>query len=301
MDKLSGLYLEGVNLSSNIGIAHIAWNKPYDVGNEESYVYTLVNKLFTNKIVALSDMLTTFSEAFKKIYTFDNTHNVSLNSVIDSSRVVNIQNNLSYVTVQHLKIPVLEGLKINLLSAMSIIGDNIKEGNICVLPLLKKTKLTVATFNASNESRNRVKPLSDDDIDYDNILTKLINNLNSVINTQDTSDRRELNKLIPNLSTLTALSELSAETSKIISIADLKHIEQETTEIKKKVDILYGILSSSDGIKTSKVMIDRLVEHLERTAEIVSCYISSVHIYRQLNDTYRIIVDELYSKIESSR
>ena len=64
---------------------------------------------------------------------------------------------------------------------------------------------------------------------------------------------------------------------------------------------MYGILSSSDGIKTSKVMIDRLVEHLERTAEIVSCYISSVHIYRQLNDTYRIIVEELYSKIESSR
>ena len=74
--------------------------------------------------------------------------------------------------------------------------------------------------------------------------------------------------------------------------------QKKCREIKKKVDILYGILSSSDGIKTSKVMIDRLVEHLERTAEIVSCYISSVHIYRQLNDTYRIIVEELYSKIK---
>lgn len=252
-----------------------------------------ISGFFTNKIDVISNIFSTNGSRTNK--TLDKEYNVFVKDLMEYKNVVpKIVNNVKYMNVEKITVPSVVGLKNNLPNTTPILVNAIKEINNNLLNLIDLTDTEISKILADKDYRTSTRIVRLDGINYQfkNVLTKCIEEL---MDPKLLVDTKPLNAVLPNMSSLNQVYNDIVSITTSNTFKSLKELETNINQLAERTNYLYDyIKNDKEGkLEISKVVINRLSELLELSADSITDSVTILHIHNQVTSMTTSTIDIL--------
>lgn len=252
-----------------------------------------ISGFFTNKIDVISNIFSTNGSRTNK--TLDKEYNVFVKDLMEYKNVVpKIVNNVKYMNVEKITVPSVVGLKNNLPNTTPILVNAIKEINNNLLNLIDLTDTEISKILADKDYRTSTRIVRLDGVYYQfkNILTKCIEDL---MDPKLLVDTKPLNAVLPNMSSLNQVYNDIVSITTSNTFKSLKELESNINQLAERTNYLYDyIKNDKEGkLEISKVVINRLSELLELSADSITDSVTILHIHNQVTSMTTSTIDIL--------
>lgn len=252
-----------------------------------------ISGFFTNKIDVISNIFSTNGSRTNK--TLDKEYNVFVKDLMEYKNVVpKIVNNVKYMNVEKITVPSVVGLRNNLPNTTPILVNAIKEINNNLLNLIDLTDTEISKILADKDYRTSTRIVRLDSINYQfkNVLTKCIEEL---MDPKLLVDTKPLNAVLPNMSSLNQVYNDIVSITTSNTFKSLKELESNINQLAERTNYLYDyIKNDKEGkLEISKVVINRLSELLELSADSITDSVTILHIHNQVTSMTTSTIDIL--------
>jgi hypothetical protein len=290
MDKMLTHYQQGTIVGDEIKLV------TQGLATEEFGVYIkAINTLFINK---LNSLVGFFKES--------NSYSTELAKAIEPNEIVKslilkrkdmtfVINNAKMTKYEDIPMPVLQGLKLNLPTTLSILAGSMAIISSTLVSKLAITEKTISDIYSNKSMREIIKPLLED-TEYKKNISILLNNLNSMVDSQGVIDRKKLKDIIPNISSIETIYNDIIKLSEHVPASIFKDLDERVNRIADKTSDFAEYLASDKQDRITKEAINNLANYLEDTAKFVSYSISTFYVYHQVVNITNTIIDTLYEK-----
>jgi len=256
---------------------------------EDLTVLKEVGSFFTEKLQRVKDIFTINNQRADELDAkVINTHFDTL--ISNHSKIKAIIDNGSYSAVGKIEIPVMIGMDVDLVTASDKLVT-LKDLLLKELAVkLNDLDTMLGMFIGDKHFRTSSRPL-DISYDYEHATVKKV--LTEIINPNLLTDRKKINELLPNLSSLSVVYKNLISLGNVTSVKYLKDIEKSTKSVSEKTDSLYELLKEKKDVVVEQNRLIDLGYAIEETANLVTVVISAVHLINQLVITTNITIDEI--------
>lgn len=252
-----------------------------------------ISGFFTNKINVISSLFSKNGDRANR--TIEKEYNVFVKDLLAYKGVVpKIVSNVNYSNVERIQIPVAMGIKQQLHVVTPVLVNAIEEINNNLLDLIETTDTTVASILGDKDYRTATRIIKIDSRFYkfNSILEHAITEL---IDPKDLVDVKPLYKVIGNISSVNGIYNDIVSISANNTFKHLKQLEDSIAQIASRTNFLYDyIKNDKEGkLETSKVVINRVSELLDLTADAVTSSVTILHLYNQVTAMTTNMLDVL--------
>jgi len=261
----------------------------YETIGTEGFGFT---EMFSKPLTTISDILKNGIHSLKGVsFSFSSKEDYKM-----ITSIKNIKQNVKYYNVESIKIPIMLGSKLDLLTTVNKLYDIKEHLTINTLSILNDTNTYVDMMLSNANFRKSNKPFKIDKL-YMDVSNDLYNAVNDVISDNVTVDRKSVDNLIPNLDSLSTINDKLNSITSTLDSKLLKQINKAIGKIVKSVDILEKEFMAES--KKGDINSNRLVElsyRIEKSAKIVTLHSSLIHIVKQTENTFKHLVETLDKK-----
>lgn len=241
-----------------------------------------ISGFFTNKINIISSIFT--SNGNRTPRSLDKEYNVFVKDLMDYKNVVpKIVSNVKYMNVEKVIVPSVVGLRNNLPNSTPILVEAIKSINDNLEKLIDVTDTEISKILTDKEYRTstRIVRIDSDFYGFSSTLNKCIEGL---MDPKLLVDTKPLNAVLPNMSSLNQVYTDIVNISTNNTFKHLKELEKQINNLADRTNILYDyIKNDKEGkLEVSKVVINRLSELLELSADCITDSVTILHMYNQV-------------------
>ena len=275
------------------------WNKRREIYNMENYnlledMENILNK--NDKLRSYTDMLSMEEGFLRSIHSYvtkslGSVSNMLVNNlnkltdVIDSSKLLDISKiksiavkssndlkNVKYANVENRLSPVVVGLKVNLLVYNETLLKHI-DVESKVIDILEKTSNLLSNIMSDEAFRKSFKPRDLGLDKIESLTDEMRNDFSKLIDSKALHDRLPVNKLVPNIASITPLAHSTAVMANKLKYNKMLEVKNRISNISEKIDMLIEYIEAKDNkFVIAKNNMDALADALDTTGELVTIY-----------------------------
>lgn len=252
-----------------------------------------ISGFFTNKINVISSLFSKNGDRANR--TIEKEYNVFVKDLLAYKSIVpKIVSNVNYSNVERIQLPVAMGIKEQLHVVTPVLVNVIEEINKNLLDLIEVTDTTIANILGDKDYRTATRIIKID-IRFYKFNRILEDAIKDIIDPKDLTDVKPLYKIIGNISSINSIYNDLVGISVNNTFKHLKELENSIAQIASRTNFLYDyIKNDKEGkLETSKVVINRVSELLDLTADAVTSSVTILHIYNQVTGMTTNMLDEL--------
>ena len=252
-----------------------------------------ISGFFTNKINVISSLFSKNGDRANR--TIEKEYNVFVKDLLAYKSIVpKIVSNVNYSNVERIQLPVAMGIKEQLHVVTPVLVNVIEEINKNLLDLIETTDTTIANILGDKDYRTATRIIKID-IRFYKFNRILEDAIKDIIDPKDLTDVKPLYKIIGNISSINSIYNDLVGISVNNTFKHLKELENSIAQIASRTNFLYDyIKNDKEGkLETSKVVINRVSELLDLTADAVTSSVTILHIYNQVTGMTTNMLDEL--------
>ena len=252
-----------------------------------------ISGFFTNKINVISSLFSKTGDRANR--TMEKEYNVFVKDLLAYKSVVpKIISNVNYSNVERIQLPVAMGIKRQLHDVTPILVNAIEEINNNLLDLIDTTDTTIANILGDKDYRTATRIIKID-IRFYKFNRILEDAIKDIIDPKDLTDVKPLYKIIGNISSINSIYNDLVGISVNNTFKHLKQLEDSIAQIASRTNFLYDyIKNDKEGkLETSKVVINRVSELLDLTADAVTSSVTILHLYNQVTAMTTNMLNEL--------
>lgn len=274
-----------------------------------STIITGIKKYFTDTLPAVSKIFSTNASRAGKIDK--EQYNSFLKTIYELEKDIGKIEKLPYSEVENIKVPVMLGMRTDLLNTVTILSQASEVVNDNLLTLVEYTDIFVSLVmsdkdfrTASRVNYSRIKESfrkeNKNTLDINSIehvYDKLQNYINQVVDPKNHYDQRSIKQLIPNISSLYHIQSILLETAKSNTLENVELLEKEVGKISSRIDTLYDYISSDEEFEINKQVLNELASTLESTGKAITSAVTIWYLINQSSVTTRFLVDGLLKRV----
>lgn len=252
-----------------------------------------ISGFFTNKINVISSLFSKNGDRANR--TIEKEYNVFVKDLLAYKSVVpKIISNVNYSNVERIQLPVAMGIKQQLHVVTPILVNAIEEINENLLDLIETTDTTIANILGDKDYRTATRIIKVD-IRFYKFNRILEDAISELIDPKDLVDVKPVYKIIGNISSINGIYNDIVSISANNTFKHLKQLEDSIAQIASRTNFLYDyIKNDKEGkLETSKVVINRVSELLDLTADAVTSSVTILHLYNQVTAMTTNMLNEL--------
>jgi hypothetical protein len=275
------------------------WNKRREIYNMENF--NIIKEL--DEIMNKEESLRTYTnmlsmeEGFIKninnyvIKSLTNTSNAlmtnfsKLNNILDTNRLLDVSNiksvamktsgdlkNIKYANIENRSSPVVIGLKVNLLVYNETMLKHI-DVESKVMNIVDKTSNLLSNIISDESFRTSFKPRDLGIVETNKLIDDMRSDFSKLIDANGLHDRLQINKLVPNIASITPLANSTAILANKLKYNKMTEVKSKISEISEKIDMLVEYIETKDNnFIIAKNNIDALADSLDSAGELVTLY-----------------------------
>ena len=275
------------------------WNKRREIYNMENYnlIEDMENVLNKNdKLRPYTDMLSMEEGFLRSIHSYitKSLDGISktfmgnfskLAEIIDGSKLLDVGNikslaiksstdlkNVKYANVENRLSPVVVGLKVNLLVYNETLLKHI-DVESKVIDILEKTSNLLSNIMSDESFRKSFKPRDLGLNEISTLSNRMRDDFSKLIDSKALHDRLPVNKLVPNIASITPLAHSTAILANKLKYNKMTEVKSKISDISEKIDMLVTYIEDKDNnFVIAKNNMDALADALDTTGELVTIY-----------------------------
>jgi len=288
-----------------------------DIKKHGEFMSTIAHEDLASVLVSIKQYFTkfipnvakAFAENADRLTKFDKDHyNSFIRQIYEIETDIKKIAEVPYSSVMDVKVPVMLGMKQNLLTtaselkkASTVINDNLRV-------LLEYTDIFISLVLSNEDFRtasrvnyamlyqryredHKGNPLTADKI-Y-GITYELEAIVDKLIDPKNHSDQRFIKELVPNINSLYFVQADILEAAKGTTFADTENIQTEVTKLSERADVLYDVITTDTEFKINKALINELAGVLEDSGRAITSAVTLWHIMNQTATTLKFTVDTI--------
>ncbi len=256
-------------------------------------------KEYTDMLSLESNMVTQFSSFV--VNKFSNLHTIFTNridniiNILENSKSLNISEirkeaanidktikDINFSDVDERLSPVTLGLRVTLLEVNKTLNKTTPMFEKEMMKSLTTLNDVLSNILSNEDYRISFKPKNIDSKHLYKIIHEVEENLSKLIDPNSTNDRMKVNKLIPNLSSLSNLTKETAILANKLKNNDLNKMLDLVETISEKVTMLHEYLTEKDGKFTmSKEAISALANAIDTNANLLTLHSTNYTLINQ--------------------
>lgn len=201
---------------------------------------------------------------------------------------------IKFSDVETMVIPIMLGLRTDLLNASSILAEVISKTEPMLVTALDNIDISISKILSDKHFRTSSRYPNMKHLDDLYTATRTMNKaLVELIDGNSVTDKQKVAFLLPNINSLTTIYSNLERVANITTLKNIKAIEGKITKVSERATYLYELLTDeSKELELSKAVINGISDELEYSADMVTTMISLIHIYNQVTVTTTTIVEK---------
>jgi len=246
--------------------------------NEGMDIITHIPNFFTDKLNTVLEFFNTESEVIKN-YPIRNMNVYARDLNNGRYKLHKIKNNINYTKLKRRLVPVTVGLNVDVLKMTSTLDMSNKLISDSSNKLLKETNATIAKLVTDDGYRLSSKPMANVEA-YRNINKMLKKNIETIIDTHQTSDVIKFEKLVPTIPALEKAVETGIAYSLDSNLKMYEELQHNVETIKNYVEALYDTFKK-DGKNIKKERILEVSEYVGLSADFITQVFNTIYLSNQ--------------------
>lgn len=244
-----------------------------------------VSSFFTDKVKVVSEI---FSKNESRLNLVDKkAMSVQLKDNLDMAKdAKTIVSKVKYDEIKNIETPVILGIKVNYIEVVNSMKPIIKLIDSKLISTLDQVDTNISKMISDNDYRKGFKNITTIPKDSDAML-KFVGD---IIDPNGTLDRLPIKLVIPNITSLTLLTDTLIELDKAYSYEKVMKVKELVKKLSSKADTLYEVLQDEDLDPISKSSIQKIAIELEESAKLVTNSISVFYVLKQLTGTTKGLI-----------